>query len=170
MPYLRGKGLDLGCGAEKVLETEHCIGIDNNKDLALFNIPAKFDIKADVEKLDMFADGKMDWVFSSHALEHFPYEQVPAILREWFRVVRVGGHIALYLPDMDQYPKCIDPLAGILVPEPHVNTDHKWNVSYERVVEAAKKAYPAWDLRYFEKCAAEDEYSLFFAFQKLKWN
>jgi predicted SAM-dependent methyltransferase len=169
-PYLRGRGLDLGCGPEKILDTEHCIGVDSNKDLQLFGIAAKFDLKADVEKLPMFADSGFDWVYSSHVLEHIQYEKVPAVLREWFRLIRIGGHLVLYLPDEDQYPKCFDPLRGVLISEPHCNTDHRWNCSYERVVEAAKSAYPAWDLVHFEKCEKEDEYSLFFAFKKLKWN
>lgn len=167
MPYLRGKVLDLGCGPEKVIDTKNVVGVDSCKDTAMFGIQMNPDVKSDIETLGLFASGSVDAVFSSHVLEHFPYAKVPAILKEWFRVIKTDGHLVLYLPDQDQYPKCAEP--GV-EPELHVNQDHKWNVSYARVVDAAKIACPAWDLVHFEKCSADDEYSLFFAFRKLKWN
>lgn len=166
--YLRGRGLDLGCGPEKVLDTKNVLGVDSCKDVDMFGIAMNPDIKADVEALDMFAAGSMDYVFSSHTLEHIHWEKVPSVLREWMRLVKVGGHLVLYLPDEGQYPKCAEPLRGIFVPEPHCNLDHKWNVSYARIVEAMEKTGANWDLVAYEVCSKEDEYSLFFAFRKLK--
>ena len=170
-PYLRGKGLDLGCGPEKVLDTVNVIGVDNNKDSALFGIEATAtNVRCDISDLSMFGSASFDFVFSSHALEHFEYSKVPGMLKDWFRVLKVGGYLVLYLPDEDQYPKCAEPSRGIVAPEPSCNSDHRWNVCYDRVVDAAKSGCPAWDLVHFEKCSADDEYSLFFAFRKLKWN
>jgi SAM-dependent methyltransferase len=169
-PYLRGKVLDLGCGAEKVFDTKNVIGVDSCKDTQLFGHAINPDIKADIESLPLFASASVDAVFSSHALEHFAYSKVPAILTEWFRVIKPAGYLVLYLPDEAQYPKCAEPERGIYTAEMHCNVDHKWNVSYDRVIAAAEKACPAWDLVHFEKCAADDEYSLFFAFKKLKWS
>lgn len=168
MPYASGKGLDLGCGMEKLLDTTNCIGIDSDKDNALFGRPAKFDIKADVSELRAFASGVQDYVFSSHVLEHFPYEQVTAILREWMRVLRVGGRLILYLPDMAQYPLCKEPALGISDFQPWCNQDHKWNVNYDRVVAAMEKTGYNWDLVHYEQCSQDEEYSLFFVFKKLK--
>lgn len=168
MPYAQGKGLDLGCGMEKLLDTVNCIGIDSDKDAELFQRPAKFDLKMDVSDLKFFAAGQQDYVFSSHVLEHFPYAQVPAILREWFRVLRVGGRMILYLPDMAQYPLCKEPELGISDFQEWANRDHKWNVNYDRVVSAMEKTGYNWDLIHYEQCSADDEYSLFFVFKKLK--
>jgi SAM-dependent methyltransferase len=170
VPYTRGKGLDLGCGNEKLWDTKNVIGIDSCKDAELFGHIINPEIKMDVESLSIFGSATVDFVFSSHVLEHFEYRKVPDILREWFRVVKVGGYVVLYLPDEDQYPKCGEPERGILLSEQYANSDHKWNVNYDRVVAAAEKACPAWDLVAFERCEADDEYSLFFAFKKLKWN
>jgi SAM-dependent methyltransferase len=167
MPYLRGKVLDLGCGPEKVIDTKECIGVDSCKDTAMFGIAINPDVKADIKVLGLFAAGAVDAVFSSHALEHFYYREVPGILREWMRVLKIGGYLVLYLPDEDQYPKCAEPERGIYVSENHCNLDHKWNVNLERVV-AAMEAAGNWDLVHYEKCADDDEYSLFFAFKKLK--
>jgi predicted SAM-dependent methyltransferase len=167
VPFTRGTGLDLGCGMEKFMQTEFVIGIDNNIDAQLFNRPARAELYMDCKELSRFAAGGFDFAFSSHLLEHLPYKDVPGILREWMRVVRIGGHLVLYLPDEDQYPKCAEPERGI-AEEPYVNKDHKWNVNYDRVVAAMERTGHNWDLVHFEKCSGDDEYSLFFAFKKLK--
>lgn len=163
--YAAGKGLDLGCGMEKLLDTSNCIGVDNDKDAQLYLRPAKYDIKADVSDLP-FVSGRYDYAFSSHVLEHIPLDKVPATLAEWMRVLRVGGRLILYLPDADQYPKCKDASMGIEEYEPHCNTDHKWNVTYQRVVMAMEQVECGWELKHFEVCSEEDEYSLFFVFFK----
>jgi len=62
------------------------------------------------------------------------------------------------LPDEDEYPK---------VGEQGANPDHKWNVNYDRVVEAMEKVPRSWDLVQFEKRNQTDEYSLFFVFKMI---
>lgn len=167
VPFIRGTGLDIGCGREKLMDTQFVIGIDDNSDLGRFNIQANANIYMDCKDFGRFSSGAYDFAFSSHLLEHFYYKDVPAVLREWMRVVRIGGHLVLYLPDEDQYPKCAEPERN-LVAEDWVNKDHKWNVNYDRVVDAMSRSGHNWDLVYFEKCKDDDEYSLFFAFKKLK--
>lgn len=168
MEFMRGKGIDLGCGPEKVLETVHCVGVDSLKDVGLFGIQMKPDVIADVTELKLFATGSFDWAFSSHTLEHIPPEKVADTLREWMRVVRVGGHLILYLPDEEQYPKCVEPARGITEPESGCNPDHKWNVNYDAVVKLMERAGGGWDLVRYERCTEGSEYSLFFAFKKGK--
>lgn len=166
--YCRGKGLDLGCGPEKLIASDNCIGVDNNIDATLFGRPAQYNVKADVTDLSMFGTGSMDWVFSSHTLEHVSPEKVTDTLREWMRVLKIGGFLILYLPDMEQYPKCPDKELGIEAFEPVCNPDHKWNCSYDRVIGFMEKLHFNWDLVAFEKCSSDDEYSLFFVFKRLK--
>ena len=167
VPYTRGEGIDVGCGRYKLWDTKHCIGVDSGKDIEAFNIEVKADVWCDAT-LDQFAAGTKDWVFSSHLLEHIPLDKVTDVLRAWMRVLKVGGHLVLYLPDMDQYPKCPDPELGIVLFEDMCNKDHKWNVSYELFIALMERADTAWDLVHFERCSMEQEYSLFFAFRKLK--
>jgi predicted SAM-dependent methyltransferase len=103
--YTRGLGVDLGCGPEKLYQ--HWIGIDNKKDESLFGIPIRSDIGIDsAERLAFFANGALDFVFSSHLLEHIEPERVTGALREWMRILKLKGYLVLYLPDEDQYPKC----------------------------------------------------------------
>jgi predicted SAM-dependent methyltransferase len=99
VPYTRGRGLDLGCGPEKGFP--HFRGIDSNKDAALFGIHA---MAADFiiptcEVLDDFANASQDFIFSSHLLEHIVEHE--KALREWWRILRPGGYMCLYLPHKD---------------------------------------------------------------------
>jgi SAM-dependent methyltransferase len=50
-----------------------------------------------------FADGSQDAVFSSHCLEHIP-DHLNA-LRDWFRVLRVGGHMIVAVPHAHLYER-----------------------------------------------------------------
>lgn len=102
VPYMRGRCLDLGCGPAKAFP--HFIGVDSGKDVELFGIQMRPDLKMDVSDLGIFASGSADLVFSSHTLEHIP--DWKSALKEWWRVVKVGGHLALYLPHADFYPRC----------------------------------------------------------------
>ena len=55
----------------------------------------------------MFGAGSMDYVFSSHCLEHI--ENDWQALREWWRVLKSGGYLVLYLPHRDVYPLTNNP-------------------------------------------------------------
>jgi ADP-heptose:LPS heptosyltransferase/predicted SAM-dependent methyltransferase len=153
VPYTRGRVLDLGCGPSKCYP--HFIGVDSGADRQLFGIAMKPDFEMPCEKLDLFASQSMDGVFSSHLLEHYEYKQVPAVLKEWFRVLKVGGYLTLYLPDEDEYPK---------VGEKGANPDHKWNVNKARVLECMPDGF---DLIKYEKRNGGQEYSLLLVFRKL---
>lgn len=149
--YTKGRVLDVGAGPYKTFP--HFISVDNGHH-EQFGWNIKSDIQVDsAEKLDLIASESCDAVFSSHLLEHIPYENVPDTLKEWARVVKTDGYVILYLPDEDQYPK---------VGEPGANPDHKWNVNYQKVIDAMPDGY---DLVQFEKRDTEDEYSLFFVFK-----
>lgn len=59
----------------------------------------KPDIICDVRKLPV-EDQVFDVVFSSHTLEHFSWTVVDKILKEWSRVLKVGGELRLVLPNL----------------------------------------------------------------------
>lgn len=50
-----------------------------------------------------FSDGSQDTVFASHCLEHI--RDYRAVLRDWFRVIRVGGYIAIAVPSRYLYER-----------------------------------------------------------------
>ncbi len=168
VPFSRGYGLDLGCGEGKFMEGDFVIGVDSGKDVQMFNKAVNCQLVMDCKDLSRFSSGAFDFVFSSHLLEHFPYSEVPGILREWLRVVRIGGNLILYLPNDTLYPKCKEPERGIMENEPWVNLDHKWNQNYERTVAALERTGFNWDMIYHERCDQDDEYSDLYVVKKLK--
>lgn len=152
VPYTRGFGLDLGCGPNKGFP--HFVGVDNRKDERLFNIKCNPDITIeDASKLP-FGDASCDFVFSSHLLEHI--EDFKGALAEWWRVVKVGGHLVMYLPHKDFYPN---------IGTNGANPDHKHDFLPSDIVEAMKNI-GSWDIVRNEDRSADDEYSFFIVFKK----
>jgi SAM-dependent methyltransferase len=52
-----------------------------------------------------FGDGSVDCVHSSHVLEHV--QDAHLTLKEWFRVLRVGGHLITFVPHAYLYERSI---------------------------------------------------------------
>lgn len=154
VPYTSGRGLDLGCGAWKAFR--HFIGLDSNVDEKLFGMRATAAdmIVPTCERLDLFADASMDFVFSSHLLEHI--EDHRAALAEWWRVVKVGGYLVLYLPHRDHYPN---------VGTYGANPDHKHDFLPDDILDAMR-GVGGWDLLRNEERSGGDEYSFFQVFRK----
>lgn len=154
VPYTGGRGLDVGCGVNKAYP--HMIGVDSKKDKELFNNNVKPDVVADALDLGMFADGSMDFVFSSHTLEHI--QEHKKALKEWWRVIKPGGHLVLYLPHKDFYPNIGTEFA---------NPDHVHDFLPQDIINAMKEI-GTWDLRRNEPRNDEDEYSFFQVFKKCR--
>lgn len=157
VPYTRGRGLDLGCGPFKAFP--HFIGVDNGHHWG--NEGVDVSVKT-CENLELFASDSMDFVFSSHLLEHL--ENPPEALVEWMRVIKPGGHLVLYLPHAEFYPQ---------VGEPGANPDHKVNLWPEELIKCMKAVCPGWDLlinedRNYDRGpgVAGNEYSFFQVYQK----
>jgi predicted SAM-dependent methyltransferase len=131
VPYFHGRILDVGCGPYKTFP--HWIGCDNGHHWGVRGVDVQIQT---AEKLDLFTSQSCDGVFSSHLLEHIPYENVADTLKEWCRVIKPGGHLMLYLPNEAEYPK---------VGEYGANPDHKWNVNHRRVIDAMESV-KGWDL------------------------
>lgn len=52
-----------------------------------------------------FKDGGVDEIWCSHALEHVSMAQVSPTLKDFLRVLKVGGRLILTVPDMDYIAK-----------------------------------------------------------------
>ena len=160
VPYTRGRGLDLGCGMWKCYE--HFIGVDSLKQWGSLSPADKYalnlnvDVRCDCEKLDPFASQSMDFVFSSHLLEHI--EDAEAALREWWRVIKHGGYLVLYLPHAGFYPN---------IGQEGSNPDHKADYRPKDIIEMMKEV-GSWDLvRSENRCGSDDnEYSFLQIYQK----
>lgn len=154
LPYLLKGGLDIGCGPAKVWP--HLIGIDSGKDTQLFGVRMKPDmVVPDAANLGIFADGSMESVFSSHLLEHITDWQ--AALAEWWRVLKVGGHLVLYLPHRDLYPR---------IGQPGSNPDHKHDFDEDQIVDYLHLAMRDATLRVKQVRGEGNEYSFLIVARK----
>ena len=157
VPYTRGVGLDLGCGPHKAFP--HFIGMDSGKDTALFGIKMKPDVTLKTcERLedDVHAES-CDFVFSSHLLEHIVDHF--AALREWWKVIKPGGHLVLYLPHKDLYPN---------IGQPGANPDHVHDFMPEDIIDAMRQVGFDWSLLVNETRSGGMEYSFLQVFRKEK--
>ena len=55
----------------------------------------------DLRRILPYANGEFDAVYHSHILEHFPKRYAPMLLRECYRVLKVGGIIRVVVPDLE---------------------------------------------------------------------
>lgn len=85
--YCQGKGLDVGYGGD--LLAENCKGWDVEH--------------GDAQFLHGIKDSKFDFIYSSHTLEHMIEPQTA--LKNWWRVLKPGGYLILYIPHRDLYEK-----------------------------------------------------------------
>lgn len=88
VPYTRGRGLDVGCGMERLWP--HSIGVD------AMMIHGGATMAMDALDLNIFANGAMDYVFGSHIFEGWTEHEVNNGLNEWWRVLKDGGYLILY--------------------------------------------------------------------------
>jgi predicted SAM-dependent methyltransferase len=100
-PFLVGNGVDLGFGGNPIIPTAICLDLSN----PYSDYGAPRHLTGDARHLSWFNNGVLDYVFSSHLLEDF--DNTEAVLYEWLRVLKLGGIIALYLPDQDRYEQII---------------------------------------------------------------
>lgn len=155
VPYTRGRGIDVGCGRFKAFP--HFIGVDNGHHWGREGI----DVVSEADDLELFASESLDFVFSSHALEHIA--DFKGALREWWRVLKVGGHLSLYLPHKELYPN---------IGSDHGNKDHKHDFLPQDIIDAMRDI-GSWELGVNERRDHDNgegsrgnEYSFFQVYRK----
>jgi SAM-dependent methyltransferase len=118
--YFGGVVLDIGCGADKITPEA------DPYDLA----------QGDAQTLEGVEDESYDLVFSSHTLEHM--RQPREALRNWWRVVKPGGHLIVIVPDEDLYEQGYWPSI--------FNSDHKATFTLDKSRSWSPVTYNLLDL------------------------
>jgi SAM-dependent methyltransferase len=125
-PYCKGLSIDIGCGFEKV--AADALGVDklaygqSGQTGCMIGQHSCADIQADAGDLYFLADGTFDAAVSRHVFEHLP--EPNATIKEWLRIVKPGGLLALVLPN--------DHWRDFLA----MDSDHKFRCYPETVEEA----------------------------------
>ena len=112
------KAITLGCGLSVAPDW---INVDNSPDARLAKYPSlrwilwKLGILSDqhyavawpasIKSYDLtrelpFADSSIDYVYTSHFLEHLPLENAQRLMKDAFRVLRPGGVVRVVVPDL----------------------------------------------------------------------
>lgn len=99
--YISGKGLDIGAG---YWEFQGSIPIDPCRGKGVKNTLNKFEKES------------LDYIFSSHYLEHT--DKWKTEIKEWVELLKKGGRLFLYLP----HPNCMIWRPGA----PGIGNGHKW--------------------------------------------
>lgn len=151
--YFRGKGVDIGGAPDPLgLYTEL---------FPLMEAVRVWDLEdGDAQFMQGVGDATFDFVHSSHCLEHLvdPLEG----LRNWFRIVRPGGHLIVTVPDEDLYEQGVFPST--------FNRDHKWTFTIFKpqswsdrsinVIDLLRQLGPAAEVLKVELLNAAHRYSL----------
>ncbi len=85
--YCNGSGLDIGFGGDPIIPNVQGWDFEHG----------------DAQYLNGLPDNKFDFVYSSHTLEHMNDPELA--LKNWWRVIKPGGHLLIYIPHRDLYEK-----------------------------------------------------------------
>lgn len=93
-----GLTLNVGCGERTYKEYPpgySCINYDIRGELP------HVDEVGDVKDLSRFKDEHFDYILASDILEHAPLSDTEIILKEWKRVLKIGGIIEFRVPNLE---------------------------------------------------------------------
>lgn len=114
--FLHGRGIDIGSGND-LLQVKSGTVIPWDKE------------QGDAMYLKGVDDNSLDFVYSSHCLEHLVNMEVA--IGNWSRVLKIGGYAYIVVPDYLHYEKCRWPSA--------FNGDHKRSFSLDITREIVKR-------------------------------
>jgi SAM-dependent methyltransferase len=127
--YLVGRGIDIGGKPDPLSQY---IGIfPRMTQVAVWDIE-----NGDAQYMQGVPDGSLDFVHSSHCLEHMVDPKVA--LKNWLRILRPGGFLIVTIPDEDLYEQGIWPS--------RFNTDHKWSFALYKRQSAMPRSINVVDL------------------------
>lgn len=85
--YCQGKGIDIGYCGDPITKTSYVWDFEHGN----------------AETMNKVQDSYFDYVYSGHVLEHLPAPSIA--IKNWWRILKEGGYLILYLPHRDLYEK-----------------------------------------------------------------
>jgi SAM-dependent methyltransferase len=98
--YCVGRGLDIGYGGDCISDNAWSFDMPNpytsvGKDRQM--------LRGDCRKLPFVCDGALDFIYSSHLIEDFYYDELIGIISEWRRCLAAGGTLIINCPDQKRF-------------------------------------------------------------------
>lgn len=150
--------LDLGSAGDPIVP--HAIQVElPNPYCPYFDRKYPPQILGDAKFLKWFTDGSVATVFSSHLIEDFGADDQVAILREWARVIRIGGHMVILAPEKKRW-------AEALRKGQPPNLAHKHEPEIGEFSKVFQR-FGNWEVLEDRYCDGED-YGMFFVAKKMK--
>lgn len=121
--YFIGNGIDIGAGPDPLGQYA--------QQFPLMHSCRAWDVEdGDAQLLATLADSSLDFVHSSHCLEHMrdPREA----MNHWLRVLKAGGYLIVTVPDEDLYEQGVFPST--------FNSDHKWTFTMHKAQSWSAKS------------------------------
>ena len=87
--------LHLGCGKRFISGYVHVDVVDY----------PHIELQHEIDSLPMIADGSVDVIYACHVLEHFHRRDTQRVLKEWYRLLCVGGVLRVAVPDFNALAK-----------------------------------------------------------------
>lgn len=150
--FTLGYGLDVGFGGDPVVP--HAITFDMPQPYT--NVGGFVQhLGGDARSLP-FRNGTLDWIFSSHLIEDFSYEELSSVLRSWVYILKPdGGRLLLLAPDQQRFlAHCAK--TGQPINEAHKETDFSLESFKKRVLPFIA---PRYSLRILDEFDDTSEYS-----------
>ena len=125
--------LHLGCGDRYIPGFFHIDGFDG----------PHIDHVCSIENLSFIESNSIDLIYSSHVLEHFKRDRLPAVLTEWNRILKVGGVLRIAVPDfeaiVDVYNKYKD--LNLVIGPLYGGQNYLYNIHYNTFDFKSLSAY-----------------------------
>jgi predicted SAM-dependent methyltransferase len=95
-------GVDIGFGGDPVLPNSISMDMPEKYTTNVIQTGHQH-LFGDCRNMYWFADGVMDYVYSSHVLEDLDETEIKSTFEEWTRILKPNGLLILNLPDEKKY-------------------------------------------------------------------
>lgn len=123
-----------------------------------------------IQKLFMFPNNSVDFIYASHAMEHIPRSKLVKSLKDWYRVLKPGGVLRFGVPNFDKLievyqasERNVDSIINQLMGSEGEHDDHHtiWNLEYAKTIlkETGFKEIREWDYKNIEHHDFKDKTS-----------
>ncbi len=127
--YIVGDGIDIGAGPDSISQYYELFPL--MKSCRAWDMP-----DGDAELMESIPDNTLDFVHSSHCLEHMRNPSIA--LDNWLRILKPGGHMICLIPDEDLYEQGEFPST--------YNSDHKHTFTIHKRNSWSQQSINLFDL------------------------
>ena len=140
-PYCVGLGIDMGFGGSAISPSAiafdmphmYCPSLEGHRQ----------HLQGDATNLPYVCDGAFDYIYSSHLIEDFYYDELIGIISEWRRILAPNGVLVLNCPDQKRFLDHCE-RTGQSRNENHKELDFSFSHFVDRVLVVTGR----WDIIY----------------------